>query len=308
MRFLVPSAQKLVSFLQYALPEPCSGKRVRRFLEANLCRVNGRVERFGSAHLKRGDIVELSLVWKSVASKPVLPKFKTLYEDADLMMVDKPAGWVSSEENCRRTFGPHLKLVHRLDKDTTGVLALAKNPRALAELTALFAKREVEKDYLAVADGVPKEEEGARETYLVKKRVFEGQTVWGSGPRGGYAATQWKRLAAGKDGSLLFCRPLTGRTHQIRVHLAEIGHPILIDRQYAAKFRSGLFAARPLLHALRLSFGGGAAAEAPLPFDLRDALFSLGIEMGHFRQFLSSEPHNDRWNDRNDDEDAEEIE
>jgi|GEM_PF-130695 len=307
VKLLVPSSQKLVPFLQCALPEACSGKMVRRLLEANLCRVNGRVERFGSARLERGDIVELSPAWKSVASPSVFPKFKTLYEDADLILVDKPVGWVCSEENCRRTFGAHLKLVHRLDKDTTGVLALAKTPKALAGFTELFAKREVEKDYLAIVDGIPKEKEGIRESHLMKKRVFEGQTIWGSGFKGLHAVTSWKMLSSGNNGSLLLCRPYTGRTHQIRVHLSEIGHPILVDRQYAARFRSALFAARPLLHAFRLFFGGAVVAESPLPLDMRNALFSLGMEVRHLRQFLGSKPHADCGNDRDDEEDAEEI-
>lgn len=306
LKLLVSAPQKLVPFLQYALPEACSGKMVRRLLEANLCRVNGRVERFGSARLERGDIVELSPTWKAVASPSALPQFKTLYEDSELLLVDKPIGWVCSEENCRRTFGPHLKLVHRLDKDTTGVLALAKSSNSLNELITLFANREVEKDYIAIVDGVPKAATGTRESYLVRKRAFEGQTIWGSGPNGLHAVTHWERLASGKNGSVILCQPLTGRTHQIRVHMAEMGHPILVDRQYAAQFRSTLFATRPLLHAYRLSFGK-ASAKAPLPIDMRNALLSLGIEMGHLRQFFGSEPHGDRRDSCDEDKDAEEL-
>jgi RluA family pseudouridine synthase len=308
MKLLVPTSQKLVPFLQYALPDAVSGKMVRRLLEANLCRVNGKVERFGSAQLTRGDIVEVSPAWKSLASPALLPKFKTLYENPDLILVDKPAQWVCSEENCRRTFGPHLKLVHRLDKDTTGVLALAKTPKALAELIDLFAKREVEKDYLAIVDGVPSVEEGVRESYLAKKRVFDGQTIWGSSQKGLHAITRWKKLSSGKAGSLLLAQPYTGRTHQIRVHLAEMGHPILVDRQYASQFRSALFAARPLLHAFRLNLGNGVQAVSLLPLDMWNGISSLRMEVRHLRQFFGSKPHEDRRDDCNDDEDAKEIE
>ncbi len=308
MKILVPASQGLVPFLQSALPDAISGKMVRRLLEANLCRVNGRIERFGSARLQRGDIVEVSCGWKSVASPAISPQFKTLFENADLILVDKPAQWVCSEENCRRSFGPHLKLVHRLDKDTTGVLALAKTPKALADATALFAKREAEKDYLAVVDGVPEKKEGVRESDLVKKRVFEGQTIWGSGREGLHALTYWKVLSNGQTGSLLLCQPYTGRTHQIRVHLAEMGHPILVDRQYAERFRSPLFAARPLLHAFRLNLGNGVKAVSLLPLDMRNALRSVGVDVGHLRQFFRGEPHQNRGHERDDDKDAEEIE
>lgn len=307
MKLLVPCPQKIVSFLQSVLPEAISGKMVRRLLEASLCRVNGRVERFGSARLERGDIVELSPSWKSVASVSIKPKFKTLYEDADLVLVDKPVGWVCSVENCRRTFGS-LELVHRLDKDTTGVLALAKTPKALRYFTDLFARREVEKEYLAIVDGIPKEEEGIRTSYLVRKFLLEGQTIWGSGSKGLYAETRWKRIAFGKCSSLLLCQPHTGRTHQIRVHLSEMGHPILVDRQYAAKFKSPFFATRPLLHAHRLAFKNGPAIESPLPIDIRDALFALGMKVAHLRQFFGCKPHENRGDDCKEDKDAEEIE
>jgi len=306
VKLLVSSSQKLVPFLQRSLPEECSGKTVRRLLEANLCRVNGVVERFGSARLERGDIVEISPAWKSAVSPHLPLQFPTLFEDADYLIVDKPAGWVCDEENCRRTFGPRLKLVHRLDKDTTGVLVLAKHPKSLACLIDLFAKREVHKEYLAIADGIPREKAGVRESRLVRKRTFEGQTIWGSGPKGFFASTRWKKLADGKGASLLLCKPVTGRTHQIRVHLAEMGHPILVDRQYAAAFRCPLFARRPLLHALRIRFGH-ILAVAPLPLDMLTPLPALGLEVGHLREFLSGKGHGNRRDESDDDEEAEEV-
>jgi len=275
VKLIVSTPQKLVPFLQHCLSGEFSGKKVRRLLEANLCRVNGRVERFGSSRLEKGDVVELAPSWKKEAPAP---KFKVLFEDDDLLLVDKPMGWVSSEENCRRTFGPHFMLGHRLDKDTTGVLAIAKNGKTRDELKEFFANREVEKEYLAIVDGVPKETEGVRESALVKKRVFEGQTVWGSGQGGLYALTRWKKMASGKKSALLLCQPLTGRTHQIRVHLAEMGHPILVDRQYAEKFQSSLFASRPLLHASRLTIKN-ITVVAEVPKDFRSALRSLGMHL-----------------------------
>ncbi len=280
MRFFAPTGGKLVAFLQSALPEKLSGKALRRLLEMNGCRVNGRVERFGSTCIKKGDLVEIlgQGVAQCTSPKALFP-FTTLYEDADTLFVDKPAGWVCSEENCRRTFGSGVQLVHRLDKDTTGVLALAKNEKTHRDILELFAKREVKKEYLALVDGIPRQEMGVRESWLMKKRALAGQTIWGSGPSSGLlAVTHWKRVASGEESSLLLCQPTTGRTHQIRVHLAEMGHPILVDRQYAARFRSSLVSPRPLLHASKLCLGS-IEAEAPVPSDMQQGLHSVGIKL-----------------------------
>lgn len=260
---------------------------VRKLLESNFCRVNGRVERFGSTLLKKGDIVELSPSWKSLTMPQLPPAFPTIYEGEDLLLIDKPSGWVCSEENCEKTFGRHLKLIHRLDKDTTGVLGLAKSPKAKEDWMARFANREVEKEYLAIVDGIPKEEQGTRESFLMRKRSFEGQTIWGSGSQGLHSVTHWKKLATGQNASLLLCRPITGRTHQLRVHLSELGHPILVDRQYAKTFRCTLFARRPLLHAFRFKCGSVVGC-APLPLDMQSFISSLCIEVGHLHPYLSS--------------------
>ena len=234
MKRSVLVSQKLIGFLQEEINAVCSGKMLRRALEANLCRVNGRIERFGSAQLKKGDVVELASNWQSIASPPSISQFKVLYEDDALRIVDKPAGWVCSEENCLRTF-KNCFLVHRLDKDTTGVLVLAKNKISRDAWMEKFSQREVHKQYLAVADGIPREDHGVIESSLVRKKTFQGQTIWGSGHRGLHAVTHWRVLAAGKNSSLLLCEPITGRTHQIRAQLSAIGQPILNDVLYGAQ-------------------------------------------------------------------------
>ncbi len=275
MRFYAPSGGKLVAFLQSALPEKWSGKALRRLLEANGCRVNGRVERFGSASLRKGDLVEVAPDLGCQKRLPLQTPV-VLYEDGDLLLVDKPCGWVCSEENCRHTFGSGVRLAHRLDKDTTGVLALSKNGKKHEELLFLFAQRKVEKEYLALVDGVVRREAGVQESRFKKKRVFAGQTVWGSGAEGLFAETHWKTVSVGHDASLLLCKPITGRTHQIRVHLAEMGHPILVDRHYAERFRSSLTAARPLLHALTLRIGS-IEGRAPIPQDMKQAFQNVSV-------------------------------
>ncbi|MBI3508399.1 MAG: RluA family pseudouridine synthase [Chlamydiia bacterium] len=280
MKWRATSSQNIIAFLQSVGSIDASGKFLRKVLEANLCRVNGRVERFGSTRLEKGDWVELAPEWQELAKVAPL-QFPILYEDALCQIVDKPAGWVCSDPSCRKTFGPKLFLVHRLDKDTTGALLLAKGLQAREELMALFAARQVDKEYIALVDGLVRENKGVRESFLAKKRLFEGQTIWSQGEE---AITFWEVLQRGKDATYVRCQPLTGRTHQIRVHMAELSHPLIVDRQYGEKLRSRYFAKRPLLHAQRLRFtvdGTTVDVRAPLPEDLLHVALRAGIAQPH---------------------------
>lgn len=278
MKWGVASSQKLVVFLQGQLGD-YSGKFLRRLLEANFCRINGKVERFGSRMVQNGDTVELSSSWKTFLDLKTT-QFETLYEDESFLIVNKPAGWVCNDKEASKAFGPQRYLVHRLDKDTTGLLIVAKQESSRDELMKLFELREVEKHYLALLDGVMQEKEGVRKSQFVKKGSYQGQTIWGSGHRGMTAITHWNLLAVGEKASLVLCKPETGRTHQIRVHMAEMGHPILVDRQYASSFRCSKFFPRPLLHASRLQFTFQEKKidlSAPLPSDFQASLQSVGI-------------------------------
>lgn len=236
MKWLVPKTQKVVSFLQEQLGAQHSGKSIRRMLEANLCRVNGKIERFGSSTVKRGDSLELSPSWKTLFKSKLPPQ--TIYEDDSIKIVDKPTDWICDDKNTLRTFGPKHHLVHRLDKDTTGLLILAKNLEVKEAFIPLFQRQEMDKQYLCLVDGIPRQKEGRIENFIKHQS----------------AITEWKVLAEGKNGSLVLCQPITGRTHQIRIHMAEMGHAILGDSQYARTFRSNLFVQRPMLHAYQLQF------------------------------------------------------
>jgi 23S rRNA pseudouridine955/2504/2580 synthase len=280
VKWQVSLSTKLITFLQRSVSDQISGKSLKKALSLNLCRVNNKIERFGSAPLYRGDVVELESSWQTLLA-PSTPTFRTLYEDENLLLVDKPMGWVCEEANCGRTFGKNRFLVHRLDKDTTGVLILAKSKEAKNYLIERFSERSVHKKYFALADGIFKQKKGVRDTFLTKKKSFNGQTIWGSSFQGLQAITEWSVVEEGKQASLILCQPITGRTHQIRVHLAELGHPILIDRQYAAQYRSSLFAKRALLHASSIQFeyeGKKIEAFAPLPKDMKEALSLVGIK------------------------------
>jgi RluA family pseudouridine synthase len=149
-------------------------------------------------------------------------------------------------------------------------LALAKTEAALLNLTEQFRNRTVQKEYLAWVDGTPSPASGVVENQLGKLKVFQGQTLWGAVKQGSYAKTSWSVVKTKDNKSLVLCRPETGRTHQIRIHLADLGHPILGDSTYGKRFRSPYRPSRILLHASKLSFTHPKTAlplavEAPLP-------------------------------------------
>lgn len=271
-RFRVEKRQQLAHFLQEKVGGSVKG--IRRALEQNCCKINGKIERFGSAWVQPGNVVEF-FIHEAPASK-----WTVLFENEFFRIVDKPVNWVCSEQNCEKSFGRDLLLVHRLDKDTTGALILAKNIPVRDELMALFAARAIEKEYLALVDGVISQEEGTINNYLAKKGSFQGQTIWGASSRGDHAITHWKVLARGTAETLVSSKPLTGRTHQIRVHMSEMGHPLLIDRQYATRFRSKVLATRPLLHAYRLKFlfrTEQIEVTCPLPEDLKTICKNISL-------------------------------
>ncbi len=274
---------RLSSFLLNQFPG-ASGKSLKKALEANGCRVNGRVERFASRELKTGDVVEFR--WPGQVEREA----SILHEDPAFLVIHKPAGWSCDQTLLQRlmpTWG-QLWLVHRLDRDTTGALILARQPETRAAFEKLFEAGAVKKTYWAVVDGIPGSVEGVQDQPLIRKEVVGSQQRWAAAAPGEGlpAETRWRVLAAGRDCALLECQPITGRTHQIRVHLALMGHPILGDRQYAARFRCGYLPERFLLHAQALEFphpnsGERVAVQATLPSELQRALDHLGLSPEH---------------------------
>lgn len=174
----------------------------------------------------------------------------------------------SSEEMEKqmRTYEKNLKLLHRLDRETSGVLLFAKkNPQRYIDL---FRKRQVAKGYIALVDGLLKEDEGVIEKPLGVIERFEGQLLMGISPQGLPAVTRYKVKKRLKTACLIACFPVTGRTHQIRVHMLSLGHPLLGDYHYATKFRSPVRPDRVMLHASFLSIAG-CLIKAPLPEDIK---------------------------------------
>jgi tRNA pseudouridine32 synthase / 23S rRNA pseudouridine746 synthase len=218
---------------------------------------------------------------------------RLLYRDGLILVLDKPAGLqvhagpqggTSLEDYVDALrFGlpnpPHL--AHRLDRDTSGCLVLGRHKKALRRLGRLFESGEVEKVYWAIAEGRMDADEGRIDQPL-RKRSTKARGWWmeaapeGEGQR---AVTDYRVVARGATATLVECRPRTGRTHQLRVHLAGLGHPIRGDAAYGA----GPGDAPLLLHAKALSLPlyptpPPLLIEAPLPEPFRRAMAELGLE------------------------------
>jgi len=273
------SGLPLSHYIQEQLKEKPSIKQIKRSLEKNSCTLNGTIERFGSRRVREGDAITYTS--KVEEKQHEVEEERILYEDDELLLYNKPSG-TSCERVGMPALFPHFHQVHRLDKETSGVLLFAKTGEAKRELMKRFKHRKVHKEYLALVDGIPSKKGGVIQNQLGKVGWFQGQTVWGEVERGLFAETKWKVEASGKTATLLRCFPKTGRTHQIRVHLKEMGHPILGDAQYCRTFKCPYTPARHLLHARKIRFdhpktGKCISVSAPLPEDFQNALLNLSI-------------------------------
>jgi 23S rRNA pseudouridine955/2504/2580 synthase/23S rRNA pseudouridine1911/1915/1917 synthase len=266
----------LLSFLRKKNPDAPSVKSLKRAIDGKCCIVNGQIEIFSSHPLKKNDRV---LLQKQEEKRQALT---LLYTDADLLIVDKPAGLTCED----RFFAPRLptraQLIHRLDKETSGLVMLGKNRDILDAMIALFRAKGVHKEYLALVDGKLQEAEGTIHNHMRKKPSQPGQAFYIAGRSGMEAITRYRRLKVGKDASLVLCEPITGRTHQLRVHMNGLGHPILGDMHYGLTFRCPLHPQRHLLHASALSFIHPLTHEnihvtSPLPTDFEDVCRRLNL-------------------------------
>ncbi|HKY21082.1 MAG TPA: RluA family pseudouridine synthase [Vicinamibacterales bacterium] len=234
------------------------------------------------------------------APQPEALDLDIVYQDADVVVVNKPAGMVvhPAAGHAQGTLvnallheitdlsgiGGELRpgIVHRLDRGTSGLMVVAKNDRAHAELARQFHDREVEKEYVALVWGVV--QPGRRIDLPIGRDPVDRKKMSARARRARSAATRVTKALQMPGVSLIHVAILTGRTHQIRVHLSEIGHPIVGDavyggirRRVAADLRPLLGLERPFLHAGRLVFhhpadGRKMEFEAPLPYDLQSVL------------------------------------
>ncbi len=282
------AGMRLLQFLRQNCSEAPSVKAIKRAIDSKHCMINNRIETFSSYLLEENDVVVLKESAFKKTERLKSTPLMILYEDEELLIINKPAGIVC-DASIKKSFPGvkgYLDLVHRLDKETSGALILAKTPQAKKKMESLFKERAVHKLYLAIVDGVTANDEGTIDNFLGKKYSYQGQTVYGptSENKGQRAITSWKCLNRGKSASVVCCEPLTGRTHQLRVHLSAMGHPILGDSQYGNKFICPLKPSRNLLHAYSLTFkhpstGKMIKAIAPIPRDFKEALDELNISL-----------------------------
>ena len=235
---------------------------LQKFIEAGYMKVDGEVVRKPNTRLEPGAKLEL-IVPEELKNADVKPE--VLYEDENVLVVNKPAGLLSEAkgEYCpERTLADFGLVVHRLDRDTSGVMILAKNEEVQKFLKNQFQRRTVHKTYVAVVEGRPKLDEARIDLPLLRNK--KRPTTFLVDANGRQSETYYKVMESNGVRSLVELKPVTGRTHQLRVHMKFIGCPIVGDAVYGDGNAERLY-----LHAreLEITLPGGVRKvfTAPLP-------------------------------------------
>jgi 23S rRNA pseudouridine1911/1915/1917 synthase len=274
-----------------------SRARLQRLIRTRFVRLNGQAARARDL-VRAGDEIELTEPpLEKIDNQPEHIPLEILFEDNDLIVINKPAGLVVHPgaghrehtlvnallHHCPNLSGIGGKerpgIVHRLDKETSGCLVIAKNDQAHQGLAIQFAARSVEKIYLAIVAGKLRKTAGVIEEKIGRHPV-DRQRMSVTSSRGRAAKTEYRVVRPSDKMSLVECQLHTGRTHQIRVHLHHLGHPVLGDKVYAPKLAKEY--PRQMLHAWKLGFqhprtGEWKSFAARLPNDFTDALRSIGL-------------------------------
>jgi 23S rRNA pseudouridine1911/1915/1917 synthase len=296
----VDRGKRLDQFLRERLPQ-YSRARLQDWIEQRRVLVNGSPEKRSfllkgteRIHVQPGELAPLR------ATPEDLP-LDVLYEDADVIAINKPAGMVVHTGAGQHsgtlvnallhrfgklsTAGGDLRpgIVHRLDRFTSGVILVARNDTAHRNLAGQFASREVEKIYLALVHGRVKNDQGSITTPIARDPIRRIRMT-ARLATGRKASTSYQVLKRFDKFTFLEVKIGTGRTHQIRVHLASIGHPVVGDKLYGAPAST---LGRYFLHARQITFtspstGERIALSAPLPPDLEDYLVSVQAAPNHF--------------------------
>lgn len=291
--------ERLDRVLAGMIPE-FSRSYLQQLVEAGHARVNGDVAGKPSQRVRVADRLGIDLLPtpQTQAFRPQPMDLAVVYEDADVLVIDKPAGlvvhpapghWSGTLLNgllardARAAALPRAGIVHRLDKDTSGLMVVARSRQAMDALVRAIAAREVRRQYLALAHGqwhgsatrdvdapVGRDPRNRLRMAIVDLDKNSGKP----------ASTGFLLLQKCEHGCLVECTLRTGRTHQIRVHLASIGHPLVADALYGGANAAGL--TRQALHAAKLAFvhpvtGESLSFQAPLPPDMRAALAAWGL-------------------------------
>jgi len=268
-RFLVHPA-RAGTRLDVFVPEAAglSRRRARFLISDGAVWRNGRALRVQSRTLDSGDVIDILSADVNLETPPWRPEKPGLvFEDRWLVVVDKKAGvltqpsesgrseelaldqqlmlWMAFRDGQR----PFLRTVHRLDRLTSGLVVFAHNPQALPALDQSWRTGKVDRFYLALVEGSPEENRGVIDASLGRDRKHTWR--FEVSPRGKAARTHFQVIHRDDGWAALLCRLETGRTHQVRVHLTHLGHPVLGDRLYGSTSRD---TPRPLLHAWALAF------------------------------------------------------
>ncbi len=291
--------QRLDRALAAQVPE-FSRSYLQQLVEDGAVRIGGRAVLRCAQKVRAGDSgeVELRPTPQSQAFVPEPMALDVVHEDEHLLVIDKPAGLVvhPAPGNWRGTLLngllardpraaqlPRAGIVHRLDKDTSGLMVVARDRQTMEALVRLIAAREVSRQYLALAHR-PWQGAASREVDAAVGRDPANRlrmaVVDPARDAGKPAQTLFERLGNAPAGCLVRASLRTGRTHQIRVHMAHIGHPLVADPLYGGAPAAGM--SRQALHAFRLAFahpatGQPLAFHAPLPADLAAALSAWGL-------------------------------
>jgi 23S rRNA pseudouridine1911/1915/1917 synthase len=281
------AGERLDRFLASAVPA-LSRSRIQRLITEGHITRNGAATK-ASVRLRAGDhVVVAEPAPRATETRPEAIALAILHEDADLLVIDKAPGmvvhpaagnWEGTLVNallhhCRDLSGiggeRRPGIVHRLDKDTSGCLVVAKNDFAHERLAAQFAGRDVTKIYLALAAGKFARASGTIDAAIARHPVQRKKMTVVAGGRA--ARTSWRVLREIGAATLVECTLHTGRTHQIRVHLKHLGHPLLGDAVYGK--RAGF--PRQMLHAWKLGFthprtGAAMNFVSPIPHDFVEA-------------------------------------
>lgn len=275
---------------------------LQQLITEGAARINGTVTTRAAQKLHAGDRIGITLrpTPESRAFRPQPVPLVVIHEDADLLVINKPAGLVvhpapghwggtllngllARDRHAEQL--PRAGIVHRLDKDTSGLLVVARTPLAMERLGVAFAEHRVQREYLALAQGTwqgpPEREVSAaigRDPYRrLRRAVLDPDRHVAKSAR-----TSVRLLCNGSAACLLCCQLHTGRTHQIRVHLAHLGHPLVADALYGGTPALGM--TRQALHARRLALvhpvsGEPLEFQVPVPADFQAALDTGGFTM-----------------------------
>src|SRR6476646_1963007 len=285
-----------------------SRERLKALIRSGAVEARGSALRDPATKVKGDESLRLAVPEpKPAHNEPQDIPLTILFEDEHLLVLDKAAGLVvhPAAGNFDGTLVNALLhhcagklsgiggvarpgIVHRIDKDTSGLLVVAKTDVAHEGLARQFAAHSIDRRYLAIVSGVPKTSEGIVDAPLARSSANRKKIAIVEGGRGKRAVTHWKRLQLLNDAALVECRLETGRTHQVRVHMASIGHPLIGDPVYGrsgkthGKILKALGFHRQALHAAELGFThpvtkSRLSFSSPMPADMQELMRQLGV-------------------------------